>query len=112
MNRHGNIPRKQSFRLAIAAGVLIVMLCSWLEIRQPLWLFHRQDFRDANLVIRRVETFRNEKGRLPDSLEDLGAKNLPDQIYYQRVDAKDYQVWFSTALGESEIYESATKQWR
>lgn len=112
MNQLRRMSRRQAVGLAITTAILFVVLCAWLEIRQPLWLFHRQDFRNGNLVIKCIETFRNEKGRLPNSLEELGAKNLPDQIFYQRVDAQNYQVWFSIALGESEIYESSTKQWR
>jgi len=112
MNREKRISRKQAVILAIAGIALILALGVSLLTRQPVWLFHRQDFRDGNLVVKRIEDFRAKKGRLPTSLEELGTKDLSDQIFYQRLDDQNYQVWFSIALGESEIYESSTRQWR
>jgi hypothetical protein len=112
MNPKRSRLRKRSFIFAAVGGILAVLLSAWLEIRQPLWLFHRRDFHDGDFVIGRVENFRREKGYFPENLDAFGAKNLPAQIYYQRIDAENYQVWFSVALGESEVYESSTRQWR
>ena len=111
MNRLGITSRKQTVRLAFATAIVIVVMgISWL-IQWPLRLWAWQDFRNGNLVVQRVEAFRAEKGHLPDSLEELGANDLSEQIYYQRVEnAQDYMVWFSIGVGESETYESSTKQ--
>jgi hypothetical protein len=111
MNPQKRVSRKQTVGLTIGAAILIAALGVSLLTQQPIWLFHWQDFRDGNLVVKRIESFRAERGRLPDSLEELGTKDLSDQIFYQRVGDHNYQVWFSIALGESETYESSTKQW-
>jgi hypothetical protein len=112
MNRQKRFSRKQAITGFVAAVILISALCVSLLTQKPIWLFHWQDFHDGNLVVKHIESFRAERGRLPDSLEELKMKDLSDQIFYQKVDSKNYQVWFSIALGESEVYESDTKQWR
>jgi hypothetical protein len=112
MNMQKRISRKHAFGLAIAGGIFISVTCVSLLTQKPIWLFHWQDFRGGTLVVKRIKSFRVERGRLPNTLEELGRNDLSNQIFYQRVDEQNYQVWFSIALGESEVYESSTKQWR
>ena len=111
MTRRKNISRRKTVGLTAAVTILaaIVFGCVW--FLQPLWLFHRRDFREGNFIAKRVEAFRNERGRLPDDLEEIGAKGLSDRVFYQKVDDENYEIWFSTYLGESETYESSTKKW-
>ena len=71
MNREKKISRKQALSLAITGVVLVLVLCMSLLTRQPVWLFHWQDFRNGNLVVKRIEDFRAQKGRLPTTLEEL-----------------------------------------
>ncbi|HEY4359192.1 MAG TPA: hypothetical protein VGN16_25820 [Acidobacteriaceae bacterium] len=99
------------FKLVFGTIAFILALGLFWLVHRPLWLWNWQDFRNGNLAIQRVEAFRTEKGRLPDSLEELGANDLSEQIYYQKVDAQNYEVSFGIALGESEVYKSSTKRW-
>jgi hypothetical protein len=112
MIRPKNPRRRKFILLLVVPAILVPLVCVSLFLWQPLWLFHRRDLRDGNVVVEHVESFRREQGRLPNSLEELGIQGLSDQLYYQKVDAKNYQVWFSIALGESEVYDSSTGQWR
>lgn len=112
MDTQRKVSRKHAILLMVSAGILAPVIYLCLLIRQPLWLFHEQDFRESNLVIKRVEGFRTSKGRLPESLEELGINGLSKQIFYQKAGDNDYEIWFSIALGESEVYESSTKSWR
>jgi len=112
MSRPKITSRQQTIRFAFATATVVVVLgISWL-IQRPLRLWDWQDFRNGDLVIQRIEAFRVEKGHLPESLEELGANDLSEHIYYQRVEAQDYRVWFSIGVGESETYESSTKRWQ
>ncbi len=104
--------QKKAIQLFIVLTILVSLVYGGLLLWQPLWLFHRRDLRDGNLIVKRVELLRKAQGRLPNSLEEMNLNGLSDQVFYQKTDAKHYEVWFSIALGESEVYDSNTKQWR
>jgi hypothetical protein len=68
--------------------------------------------REGSLIVGRVEAFRSAHGRLPNNLEEIDTRGLSDQVFYQKLDSNNYEVWFSIALGESEVYDSSAKRWR
>lgn len=108
------IPRNKNSRVKALWLAIILIATGSLSfmVGQPLWLFHWQEFRDGNRIVKSVESFRIAHGRLPNSLEELGAHASSDQLFYQKIDENNYEVWFSIALGESEMYDSRTKQWQ
>lgn len=112
MIQRNNNPHRKAIRLVIVLAILISLAYGCLLFWQPIWLFHRRDLRDGNLIVNRVESFRAARGRLPNNLEELGTQGLSDQVFYQKTDANNYEVWFSIGLGESEIYDSNTGGWR
>ncbi len=63
----------------------------------------------GNLVIQNIEDFRQKKGRLPNSLDELGIHD--DELFYNKWDSVNYMVWYGTSLGESVTYYSDTKKW-
>lgn len=75
------------------------------------WLIYNREFNTANEVVSRVEAFRIRYSRLPDSLEEVGIEIGDPAVYYRRISADEYCVWFGTSLGESNIYSSRTKKW-
>jgi len=87
-------------------------LTAWLYLLQPVWLFHRCDFRVGNQIVSRVEVFRTTHGHLPETLDEIGFGDPDLGLYYHKVDEQSYWVWFGTSLGKSELYESQTKSWR
>jgi len=109
--RPKDISRKKAIRLAAVVTILAAVSygCVWLW--QPLWLLHWQDFHEGNFIAKRVEAFRNEHCRLPDDLDEIDARGLTHQVFYQKVDDENYEIWFPTYLGESETYESSRKAW-
>lgn len=69
--------------------------------------------KQGNEVVAKVEYFRSEKGRLPDSLSEVGiAETESGPIYYQKKSESKYILWFGKELGESKTYDSDTKQWK
>lgn len=67
----------------------------------------------GNEVAVKVERFRNEKGRLPNSLNEIGIEETESgPIFYERENDTKYILWFGTELGESKTYDSDTKQWK
>lgn len=68
--------------------------------------------REGSEIINKVENFKKDKGRLPNSLSELGIEEkLDGPIYYNKRSDTKYVVWFGTSLGESVTYDSDSKKW-
>ena len=66
----------------------------------------------GNEVIAKVETYKKEKGRLPNSLSEIGIVEMESgPIYYKKQSETKYVIWFGKELGESATYDSDTKKW-
>lgn len=107
MNEHKKRSRKNALSLIVLA---MLISFTYLILRQPLWIFHRQELREGNLIVTRVEAFRAVRHRLPDNLEEVGTPH--DRIFYQKVDDRNYVIWFGLSLGESEVYDSSARRWQ
>jgi type II secretory pathway pseudopilin PulG len=92
-------------------GILLI-LAAWFILwnrgnRQQQALL--QEVKD---VVNRVEAYRSRKGKLPESLTDLGLEErMEGPIYYEKRDSLHYYVWFGTSLGDSYTYDSEKKKW-
>lgn len=63
-------------------------------------------------LVLKIEKYKEEKGHLPNSIEDVGVKEtMEGPLFYVRMDSVNYMVYFGTSLGESMIYYSDTKDW-
>lgn len=72
-----------------------------------------EKIKKGNEIAAKVEKFRNEKGRLPNSLSEIGVVETESgPIYYKKENETKYILWFGKELGESEVYDSQTKQWK
>ena len=78
---------------------------------QPDWLFHWQDFRVGNGIISRVDAFKKDHGRLPETLKEVGMNDPDLNVYYCKAVDDEYYVWFGTTLGESETFSSLARKW-
>lgn len=69
--------------------------------------------KDGDLLVRKIEMFKQDRKRLPDSLEELGIKERDgvNVLYYTKRDSLHYTVSFGMSLGESKFYYSDTKMW-
>ncbi|MGI8641038.1 MAG: hypothetical protein ACR2MG_13975 [Pyrinomonadaceae bacterium] len=69
--------------------------------------------KEGNEVAVKIENFRSEKGRLPNSLTEVGIAEMESgPIYYDKKSESKYILWFGKELGESVVYDSDTKQWK
>lgn len=67
---------------------------------------------EGNKIIAKIEAYREQNKRLPNSLNDIGIKETEEgPIYYRKKDDDKYVVWFGMELGESVTYDSATMKW-
>lgn len=66
----------------------------------------------GNYIVTKIEIFRQDKKKLPTSIEDVGIKEtMEGPIYYQIIDDNTYELSFGLDLGESAVYNSDTKKW-
>lgn len=71
-----------------------------------------EKLKQGNEVVAKIEKFKNDKGRLPNSLSEIGiVETESGPIYYKKESETKYIVWFGKELGESATYDSVTKQW-
>ena len=67
----------------------------------------------GNEIVTKIEKFKSEKGRLPNSLNEIGiAESESGPIYYKKESESKFILWFGKELGESMTYDSQTKEWK
>lgn len=67
----------------------------------------------GNEIVAKIEKFKSEKGRLPNSLNEIGiTESESGPIYYKKESESKFILWFGKELGESVTYDSQTKQWK
>lgn len=68
---------------------------------------------EGNRVVAKIEAFRNQRGKLPDSLQEIGIEEkLEGPLFYEKTGDNEYRLWFGTELGESVTYNSKTRKWQ
>ena len=81
------------------------------------YLLQKQESRnyqkEGNLLINKIETFRQIEKRLPDNLTDLGIEDpMNSGPYYEKKDSVNYIVFFAVGFDETYIYYSDKKAWK
>ena len=65
------------------------------------------------MIIEKVEAYRQEKGRLPENVTEVGIDANQDHLsFYVKKSQDEYEIWYGLGLGTSRIYNSKTKKWR
>jgi len=71
------------------------------------------DVRQGNVLALRVKSFRQTRGRLPESFKEVGVTTAEeDKFFYEKCDERRFVIWFGTSLGESMPYDSSSDTWR
>jgi hypothetical protein len=101
-------------RFIFVSCLLAIGLCgyAYFSVFGPDEFVWRDRIREGEELATRVETFRQEHHRLPESLEETGLRN-PDslRLYYSKCNDSQYFIWFGSSLGESMTYNSVTRKW-
>lgn len=93
-------------RLQIYSSILLIsLLSSCCDL-----LCERQQH--AESLIEKVETFKQETGRLPENEQELKMEAQMHLSFYKKINNEEFEVWYGTGLGASKIYNSKTKTWR
>lgn len=66
----------------------------------------------AEMIIENVEEFKDQNGRLPKNVSEIGLTEMEDSpAFYDTTSDSTYKVWYGLSLGESNTYNSETKKW-
>ena len=86
--------------------VLSVMLCSCDT------LIKRDLIKEGNEVIAKIESFKKDNGRLPESLTELGiVETEGGPIFYKKVDSSRYTLYGMVHFDRTVNYDSETQKW-
>ncbi len=67
---------------------------------------------EGNDIIKEIEKFEQQNGRLPASLGEIGKVEKEEgPIYYKKISDTHYQIWYGRELGESVTFDSEKKIW-
>lgn len=67
----------------------------------------------AKMIIEKVEAYRQETGKLPEKVTEVGIDDNQDHLsFYIKKGENEYEIWYGLGLGTSKIYNSKTKKWR
>jgi hypothetical protein len=88
---------------------LVISVLAFTIIITGCWGPSKRDASDN--AISKIEEFRKLRGRLPDSLAEVGAEHDESCPCYCKTGDDSYLVWYGTTLGESDTYDSETKKW-
>ena len=67
----------------------------------------------GNEIVNKIENFRRENGKIPESLTELGIEVKEEgPIYYRKESGSRYVVWLGRELGESVTYDSDIHEWK
>ena len=99
---------------------LLISVIIILGLSLIFYFFYPRSNRDSrlinegNVIVKKVEEYREKNNHLPTSLSDIGIE-IKDEanppVYYDKRDSSHYTVSFGTTLGESKIYYSDSREW-
>lgn len=94
--------------------LFLICLCLWFVFSTPCSQVRNDRLKkEGDKMVKQVEEFKQQKGRLPDSVKELGMEEtLEGPIYYRKIDENRYMLWFGTELGESIKYDSDRRTWK
>ena len=69
--------------------------------------------RRGQVLIDKVEAFRQVEKRLPENVEELGLEEETNQgPYYEKRDSASYVIFFNIGFDNTKIYYSDKQEWK
>lgn len=92
---------------------LIFLLILSLGLTSCEWYNKREIVREGNELIAKIEAFKKENGRLPETLMEIGKKpeELEGPIIYDKKSSTRYELSAMLSMDSSYCYDSETKEW-
>jgi len=100
--------------LIIVSCLFVVALsgCGYMSLFGPEEFVWRDEIREGQELVVKVETFHQENHRLPESLEEVGIRDADSlRFNYEKCNNSEYLLSFGTTLGESMTYNPTKRKW-
>ena len=90
------------------SSFILASLAGWLIFSS---LFDARLLREGSRLVARVEAYRETRGKLPESLSEIGVSEEGRWCYAQR-EGGFYILWHGRGLGSSTAYDSRERIWK
>ncbi len=88
---------------------ILILLCSICVFSCSL---NDEKKQSAEIIIKKIELFKSNENRFPESVKELGLKEEMDSaVFYEKLNDSAYIVWYGLSVGESNVYRSSSKNW-
>lgn len=78
----------------------------------PMNIVYRSQFQTGTEAIKRIDRYRQEYGRVPESLKELGFSKVdPDDLFYQKCGDHEYTICFELGFDDEMTYNQASRSW-
>ena len=95
-------------RIVLAIVIVLLLVLHLLSVQED-----RGYERRGQVLIDKVEAFRQVEKRLPENVEELGLEEETNQgLYYEKRDSASYVVFFNLGFDNTKIYYSDKKEWK
>lgn len=75
--------------------------------------FKNEEQQYAEELIKKVESFRKINNRIPENVSEIGIlEEMDSPAFYQKKNDSTYIIWYGLSVGESNVYNSLTKEWK
>ena len=95
-------------RIVLVIVIMLLLVLHLLSVQED-----RGYERRGQVLIDKVEAFRQAEKRLPENVEELGLEEETNQgPYYEKMDSASYVVFFNIGFDDTKIYYSDKKEWK
>lgn len=97
----------------IIIGILVILLVS-VGVFFYLRIAENKEYKEAgSLLIEKVEKYKIEYGKLPETVSELHIKSeMGEGPYYEKIDSLKYIVYFNIGFDDMLTYDSETNIWK
>ena len=95
--------------LVIVPTIVVLLVITYFIL---VYLETKSYDRKGEALINKIEEYRKQTGRLPNTVENLGLQETMDMgPHYEKIDSLEYYVYFNIGFDSFRVYESGTKKW-
>lgn len=106
------LPSKNIFMKKVIIWTLIVLIIVAVTIFYMRINETAKYKNKGNILIERIESYRQRHGELPDNVKELGIEEeMGEGPYYEKIDSVKYIVYFNIGFDNAFIYYSDTQKW-
>ncbi len=98
-------------KIIIGISVLVVVfLAVFFYLRSSEAKTYKEE---GFVLIKKVETYKKDYGKLPESVKDLNlTPEMGEGPYYEKIDSLKYIVYFNIGFDNTLTYYSESKDWK